>query len=76
MVLDGSESARKRLLSIRGEPLFYADWDNVIFIHYQTDPQELQRCIPCTISIFMMGARLSASLHLPCVECGHDLADH
>ena len=51
-VLDGSESARKRLLSIRGEPLFYADWDNVIFIHYQTDPQELQRCIPYHLDLY------------------------
>lgn len=73
--LDGSETARKRLLSIRGEPLFYADWDDVIFIHYQTDPQELQRCIPYHLDL-MMGARLSASLHSPCVECVHDLADH
>src|SRR5207244_12635262 len=51
-VLDGSETARKRLLSIRGEPLFYADWDNVIFIHYQTDPQELQRCIPYHLDLY------------------------
>src|SRR5437867_3808682 len=34
---DTSEIARRRLLSIRGEPLFHADWDNVTFIHYETD---------------------------------------
>ena len=51
-LLDGNETARKRLLSIRGEPLFYADWDNVIFIHYQTDPQELQRCIPYHLDLY------------------------
>ena len=51
-VLDGSETARKRLLSIRGEPLFYADWDNVIFIHYQTDPQELQHCVPYELDLY------------------------
>ena len=45
-VFDGRETARKRLLSRRGEPLFYANWDNAIFIHYESDPQELQRCIP------------------------------
>ena len=50
--LNGSETARKRLLSIRGEPLFYADWDNVIFIHYQTDPQELERCIPYHLDLY------------------------
>jgi len=49
---DTSEIARHRLLSIRGEPLFYADWDNVIFIHYQTDPQELQRSIPYDLDLY------------------------
>jgi len=49
---DPSEIARHRLLSIRGEPLFYADWDNVIFIHYQTDPPELQRYIPYDLDLY------------------------
>jgi len=35
----------KRLLSIRGRTAFLRDWDNVICIHSQTDPQDLQRCI-------------------------------
>ena len=42
----GSETAKKRLLSRAGEPLFYAKWDNVVFIHYETEPQELQSCVP------------------------------
>jgi uncharacterized protein YqjF (DUF2071 family) len=49
---DASEIVRRRLLSIRGEPLFYANWDNVTFIHYQTDPQELQRCIPYHLDLY------------------------
>jgi uncharacterized protein YqjF (DUF2071 family) len=49
---DTSELARRRLLSIRGEPLFYANWDNVTFIHYQTDPDELQRCIPYQLDLY------------------------
>ena len=56
---DTSEIARRRLLSIRGEPLFYADWDNVIFIHYQTDPQELQRCIPYRLDLYQGSAFVS-----------------
>jgi len=40
------------LLSIRGEPLFHADWDNVTFIHYETDPEELQRCIPYHLDLY------------------------
>jgi uncharacterized protein YqjF (DUF2071 family) len=51
-VFDGSETARRRLLSQRGEPLFYANWDKVIFIHYETDPQELQRCIPYHLDFY------------------------
>jgi len=37
-----SEIARHRLLSIRGEPLFYATWDRAVFIHYEIDADELQ----------------------------------
>jgi hypothetical protein len=51
-VFDGSETARRRFLSRRGEPLFYAEWDNVVFIHYETDPQELQRCIPYHLDFY------------------------
>jgi uncharacterized protein len=51
-VFDGSEIARRRFLSRRGEPLFYAEWDNVVFIHYETDPQELQRCIPYHLDFY------------------------
>jgi uncharacterized protein YqjF (DUF2071 family) len=48
----GSEAARKRLLSRAGEPLFYAKWDNVAFIHYETDPQELQSCVPYDLDCY------------------------
>jgi uncharacterized protein len=51
-ISDTSEIARRRLLSIRGEPLFYANWDKAIFIHYETDPQELQRCIPYHLDFY------------------------
>jgi uncharacterized protein YqjF (DUF2071 family) len=47
-----SEIARRRLLSIRGEPLFHANWDNVTFIHYETDPEELQRRVPYHLDLY------------------------
>ena len=50
--LVGSEVAKKRLLSRPGEPLFYANWDNALFIHYETEPDELQRCIPCPFDLY------------------------
>jgi uncharacterized protein len=52
VAFDVSESARRRLLSIRGEPLFYASWDNVLFIHYETDPKILQRSVPYELSSY------------------------
>jgi len=47
-----SELARRRLLAVRREPLFYANWDNVVFIHYETDPEELQKCVPYEVDLF------------------------
>ena len=47
-----SEIARHRLLSIRGEPLFFANWENLIFIHYETDPQELQSGVPYDLDCY------------------------
>ena len=54
-----SEIARGRLLSIRGEPLFYATWDCAIFIHYETDPQELQSCVPYDLDFYQGRAFVS-----------------
>ena len=45
-IFDETGAAKERLLSRRGEPLLYANWDNVLFIHYEIEPEELQRCIP------------------------------
>ena len=51
-ISDTSEKARRRLLSRRGEPLFYADWDDVIFIHYEIDAHELQSCVPYDLDCY------------------------
>src|ERR1043166_4415361 len=51
-LLEAGELARARLLSRRGEPLFYAHWDNVLFIHFETDPQILQRDIPFELDLY------------------------
>jgi uncharacterized protein YqjF (DUF2071 family) len=51
-VSENSAIARKRLLSIRGEPLFYANWDSVVFIHYEADSEILQRYIPFDVDLF------------------------
>src|SRR6266536_656086 len=47
-----SEAARARLLSVRGEPLFLADWDRVLMIHYEVDPVRLQRAVPFELDVY------------------------
>jgi uncharacterized protein len=47
-----SELARSRLLSIRGEPLFHAWWENALFIHYETEPDTLQKAVPYELDLF------------------------
>ena len=46
-----SELARTRMLSVRGEPLFYATWDRAVMIHYEADPAALQSCVPFPLDL-------------------------
>src|SRR5256885_10818346 len=46
-----SEAARARLLSVRAEPLFIADWDRVLMMHYEVDPLRLQRAVPFELDL-------------------------
>ena len=48
---DANASARRRLLSRRGEPLFVADWDRVLFVHYEVDRAALQREVPFPLDL-------------------------
>src|SRR5690348_5003511 len=48
---DPSTAARQRLLSCRGEPLFYSDWLRAVFIHYEVDPVLLQRFVPFPLDL-------------------------
>lgn len=47
-----SDTARARLLSVKGEPLFLADWLGVVFIHYEVPAAELQSHVPFEIDLF------------------------
>jgi uncharacterized protein len=46
-----SDDARRRMLAIRGEPMFYARWDRAVFIHYAADPATLQRDVPFALDL-------------------------
>jgi uncharacterized protein len=56
---DATARAKDRLLSRRGEPLFYANWDNVVFIHYEIAAEDLQRRIPYPLDLYHGRAFLS-----------------
>jgi uncharacterized protein YqjF (DUF2071 family) len=47
-----SERARERILADRAEPLFYANWDDAVFIHYEANPSALQNCIPFALDLY------------------------
>src|SRR4051812_12589063 len=49
--LSVSEAARARLLSVPGEPLFIADWNRVLMIHYEVDPVRLQTEVPFELDL-------------------------
>ena len=48
---DLSALARKRLLACRGEPMFLADWERTVFIHYEVDPEVLQSEVPFELDL-------------------------
>lgn len=54
-----SATARRRLLSIRGEPLFVADWDGILMIHFAVDAGRLQRDVPFELDLWKGQAYMS-----------------
>lgn len=46
-----SDAARRRMLALRGEPMFYARWDRAVFIHYEADPTALQQDVPFELDL-------------------------
>ena len=46
-----SDAARQRMLSVAREPLFIADWERVLMVHYEVEPEALQREVPFELDI-------------------------
>jgi uncharacterized protein len=46
-----NDEARRRMVAIRGEPMFYARWDRAVFIHYEADPAALQLDVPFELDL-------------------------
>jgi hypothetical protein len=47
-----SDEGRGRLLSLPGEPLFLADWERALFIHYEVDAALLQHELPFALDLW------------------------
>src|SRR5262249_34894400 len=46
-----SADGRNRLMSVRGEPLFFASWERAVFLHYDADADLLQRQLPYELDL-------------------------
>ena len=56
---DIGEAAQRRMLSIRGEPLFLADWLRPVFVHFEVPAKELQRVVPFELDLYQGKAYVS-----------------
>jgi len=45
-------AARERMLSVRGEPLFVADWVELFFLHFEVPVEVLQAEVPFPLDLF------------------------
>jgi len=71
-VMSASQNGRRRMMTYPGEPLFYADWERALFIHYEVEAEALQRWVPYPLDLYqgrafvsmvaftMVGMRLNA----------------
>jgi len=59
--LSDAEAARERMLAGWGDPLFVADWDRAVFLHFEVDAAELQAVVPFELDLFD-GGRAMISL--------------
>ena len=57
--LNRSNAAKQRLFSLKHEPLFIADWDKALMIHYRVDAQELQGVVPFELDLWEGNAYVS-----------------
>ena len=46
-----SRLAKSRMLSRRGEPLFLANWERVLMLHFEVDAEALQRDVPYELDL-------------------------
>ena len=59
---DVSGTAKRRLLSARGEPFLFADWQRVVFLHYVISPEVLRPHVPEPFELELHEGRACVSL--------------
>ncbi|MCZ7649360.1 MAG: DUF2071 domain-containing protein [Planctomycetota bacterium] len=62
LTIDGtaaSRAARARLLETEGAPLFLADWSRMLLLHFEVDPEPLQRATPFELDLHLGRAYVS-----------------
>jgi uncharacterized protein YqjF (DUF2071 family) len=52
-----SETARRRLLAVKGDPFLYADWDGALFLNYLVEPRDLQTYVPAGFDLDLYQGR-------------------
>ncbi len=69
-----SQAARRRILGVQGEPLLYADWLRAVFIHFEVDPEAVQRDCPFELDLPEGKAYVSlGKWRSPCAGCARAL---
>jgi uncharacterized protein YqjF (DUF2071 family) len=59
---DRSDVARRRVLSLRGDPFLLADWKNVVFLHHVLEPEILRPLVPAPLELELHEGRACVSV--------------
>jgi uncharacterized protein YqjF (DUF2071 family) len=57
-----SDAAQKRLLSVRGDPFLFANWERVLFLHFAIAPELLRPFIPPPLELDLYEGQAYLSL--------------
>jgi len=59
---DWSDAGKRRLLSIKGEPLVFAEWYRVLFLHYEIEPSVVNAQLPPSLGLELHQGKAIVSL--------------
>lgn len=56
------DTARRRLQSVRGDPVLFADWERVLFLHFALPPEALHSYVPRPLELEVHEGKAIVSL--------------